>query len=230
MRGIASGPLLQERRKPVYRGFPSSCNAKRHVLCVRMQLFNNRFLVSDSQDLRHAAYASTPHTTLQPQNILQGVGVVYRTVHTYTILAHHTLHCKNLENRDTELFRLLDRQSFSGWLSRMTTNYRKYVERITVILQEFVAHTRTTNLKSSVPPVLKRFHACVLNIQTFLLPFEHLCIAKGNVMRMYHVVHSIRKCSNGRKKSVPYRDFPAIRCPIPLTHACFFSMAKGLIA
>jgi len=41
-------------------------------------------------------------------------------------------------------------QSFSGWLSRMTTNYRKYVECITVILQEFIAHTGTTNLKSSV--------------------------------------------------------------------------------
>jgi len=32
----------------------------------------------------------------------------------------------------------------------MTTNYCKYVERITVIVQEFVACTGTTNLKTSV--------------------------------------------------------------------------------
>jgi len=37
------------------------------------------------------------HTTRQPQNIVFGLGVVYRTVHMRTMLAHHALHCKNLE-------------------------------------------------------------------------------------------------------------------------------------
>jgi len=41
-----------------YRGFPSPCNAKRHVLYkhVRAQLFTNRFSVTKthSQEFRHA--------------------------------------------------------------------------------------------------------------------------------------------------------------------------------
>jgi len=52
-------------------------------------------------------------------------------------------------------------QSFSGWLSRMTTNYRKYVERTTVTLQEFIAHAGTTNLKSSVLLIAQNFKNCV---------------------------------------------------------------------
>jgi len=47
-------------------------------------------------------------------------------------------------------------QSFSGWLSRMTTNYRKYVERIAAILQEFVAYKGSTYLKSSFEAILVR--------------------------------------------------------------------------
>jgi len=124
---------------------------------VHVQLFDNRFSVTKthSQDFKHAyAYNSTAteHYT--------GVGVVCRTVHTCTMLAHHTLHSKNLENCNII-------QSFSGWLSRMTTNYCKYVEHITVILQEFVTHMGTTNLKSSVQRIseflqLQIFSACTL--------------------------------------------------------------------
>jgi len=82
--------VLQELRKPLYCGFPCSCNAKCHALYnhVRAQLFSNRFLVTEthSQDFTYA--------TRQPQNIVQGVGVGYRTAHTCTMLAHHE---KNLE-------------------------------------------------------------------------------------------------------------------------------------
>jgi len=55
MRGIASVPLLQERRKPVYRSFHA-------------QLFSNRFLVTKthSQDFKHAyAYNLTATEQLQ---------------------------------------------------------------------------------------------------------------------------------------------------------------------
>ena len=65
-------------------------------------------------------------------------------------------------------------QSFSGWLSRMTTNYRKYVERITVMQQEFVAYTGTTNLKSSVLLCAYREHArgVVLRMRTVMVNNE----------------------------------------------------------
>ena len=55
------------------------------------------------------------HTTQQPQNIAQGVSVVYITAHTRTILAHDASHCKNLENRDTEIFRLVDSLVDCAW-------------------------------------------------------------------------------------------------------------------
>jgi len=48
-------------------------------------------------------------------------------------------------------------QSFSGWLSCMTTNYHKYVECITVILQELAAHTGTELFGLVVPVCAKNF-------------------------------------------------------------------------
>ena len=55
--------IFQATSKPLYCGFPSSCNAKRHALYkyVRAQLFSNRFFsVENSQEFRHAyAYNST---------------------------------------------------------------------------------------------------------------------------------------------------------------------------
>ena len=40
---------------------------------------------------------------------------------------------------------------FQVGCQRMATNNRKFIYEITVILQEFVAHAQTTNVKTSVP-------------------------------------------------------------------------------
>jgi len=93
----------QATSKPLYRGFPSFCDARCHALYkhMRAHLFSNRFSV---MKLTHRTIGIPTHTTRQPQNIVQKVGVVRRTAHTCTMLTHDAFHCKKLENRDTRIF------------------------------------------------------------------------------------------------------------------------------
>jgi len=64
----------------------------------------------------------------------------------------------------------------------MTTNHCKYVEHITAILQEFVAHTETTNLKSSVQSFSGWFLRMTTNYRKYV---EHI-----NVILQEFVAHT----------------------------------------
>ena len=115
----------------LYCSFPSSCNAKHHALYkhVHARLFSNRFSVTKthSQHFRHA-YTYSLTATEYHETLYR---VFYRTAHMRTILAHDhdALHCKNLENRNTEIFRLVVRACAT------------YFCRITVIRKQIYGFT-----------------------------------------------------------------------------------------